>query len=170
MAFRTNSMQGYWKSMANALRTNLNTFTTSTSPKLKAYTCNASLADRPSSGIKSKAVKGDYFPLMVSVGMICLSASFGLYTVWHQVGEAPNVFVKKSRRGTLPEVMEIEHGAAGGRRKGAGLVELMVVALAAAATDQICLRERGDGNGFGEREGVDISGVGFTNMRLGYMI
>ncbi|KAL8477735.1 hypothetical protein ACS0TY_029875 [Phlomoides rotata] len=48
MAFRTNSMQGYWKSMANALRTNSNTFTTSTLPKLKAY---ASPAERPSSGI-----------------------------------------------------------------------------------------------------------------------
>ncbi|KAL8460180.1 hypothetical protein ACS0TY_031133 [Phlomoides rotata] len=113
MAFRTNSMQGYWKSMANALRTNSNTFTTSTPPKLKAY---ASPADRPSSGIKSKAAKGDYFPLLVSAGMICLSASFGLYTVWHQLGEAPNVFVNKSRRGTLPEVVEPERVAADAER------------------------------------------------------
>lgn len=53
---------------------------------------------------------------MVSAGMIALSASFGLYTVWHQLGEAPNVFLKKSRRESLPEVEEPDRVAADAER------------------------------------------------------
>ncbi|KAL8473744.1 hypothetical protein ACS0TY_030551 [Phlomoides rotata] len=90
---------------------------------------------------------------MVSVGMICLSASFGVYTVWHQVGEAPNVFVKKSRRGTLPEVMEIEHDAAGGRRKGdwIGGVDGGGAGGAGAGQSDLFERERGWERFWGER-------------------
>lgn len=34
-----------------------------------------------------------------------------MFTVWHQLGRAPNVYVKKSRRETIPEVVEPEHVA-----------------------------------------------------------
>lgn len=50
-------------------------------------------------------------PVFVAVGMIAVSVSFGAYTAWHQLGHAPNVFVKKSRRETIPEVVEPEHVA-----------------------------------------------------------
>ncbi|MCD7458147.1 hypothetical protein HAX54_037412 [Datura stramonium] len=39
----------------------------------------------------------------------------GLHTVMQQLRRAPNVHVKKSRRETLPEIVEPEH--VGGRRR-----------------------------------------------------
>ncbi|KAI3455196.1 hypothetical protein Pfo_011859 [Paulownia fortunei] len=89
MAFRT---AAYWKSMVNGLRGS-SSFTTSASPKLKPLP------------------KGDFVPVFVAIGMIALSASFGLYTALHQLGRAPNVYLKKSRRETIPEVVEPEHVA-----------------------------------------------------------
>lgn len=56
-------------------------------------------------------VKGDMFPVFMAVGMISLSASFGLFTAWHQLGRGPNLYVKKSRRETVPEVVDPEHVA-----------------------------------------------------------
>ncbi|PIN05634.1 hypothetical protein CDL12_21826 [Handroanthus impetiginosus] len=103
MAFRTAS---YWKSMVNGLRGSYS-FTTSTSPKLKAYAPTANHFG-PSPSIKSKLPKGDYVPVFVAVGMIALSSTFGLYTAYHQLGHAPNVTLKKSRRETIPEVVEPE--------------------------------------------------------------
>lgn len=50
-------------------------------------------------------------PVCVALGMIGLSASFGLHTAMHQLRRAPNVHVKKSRRETLPEIVEPEHVA-----------------------------------------------------------
>lgn len=47
-------------------------------------------------------------PVFISVGMISLAVSFGAFTIWHQLGNAPNVYVKKSRRETIPEVVEPE--------------------------------------------------------------
>ncbi|KAL3818461.1 hypothetical protein ACJIZ3_004366 [Penstemon smallii] len=103
MAFRN---AAYWKTMANNLQGTSN-FTTSTSPKLKAY---AATVDH-SGGLKSKLPKGGYVPVCVAIGMIGLSGSFGLYTVWHTLGNCPDVFLKKSRRETVPEVEEPERVA-----------------------------------------------------------
>ncbi|XP_073294400.1 uncharacterized protein [Primulina huaijiensis] len=108
MAFRA---AGYWKLMANELR-GRSSFTTSTSPKLKAYYVDSPHLVQSSPGfIKSKLPKGDFFPVCVALGMIALSASFGVYTALHQLGRAPNVSVRKSRRETFPEVAEPEHVA-----------------------------------------------------------
>lgn len=48
-------------------------------------------------------------PVFVAVGMIATSVGFGIYTALHQLARAPNVFVKKSKRETIPEVVEPEH-------------------------------------------------------------
>lgn len=42
--------------------------------------------------------------MYVAVGLIMLSAGFGVHTVIQQLGRAPGVYVKKSRRETVPEV------------------------------------------------------------------
>ncbi|KAL2478975.1 hypothetical protein Fot_47989 [Forsythia ovata] len=102
MAFRSSA---YWKSLSNRLRGSSN-FTTSTSPKMKAYAPAADLLNSPN--IKSKAAKGDFVPVFVAMGMIGMSVGFGIYTALHQLARAPNVFVKKSKRETVPEVEEPE--------------------------------------------------------------
>ncbi|PWA72923.1 hypothetical protein CTI12_AA269300 [Artemisia annua] len=81
------------------------TFATSTSPKMKAY---APAADHgyAQQEPKSKPLKGDFVPVYISLGMIALSVSFGAYTATHQLKRAPNVSVKKSKRETLPELVE----------------------------------------------------------------
>lgn len=53
-------------------------------------------------------MKGDFVPVYVSLGLIALSVGFGLHTATHQLTRAPNVFLKKSRRETIPEVTEPE--------------------------------------------------------------
>ncbi|XP_057791448.1 uncharacterized protein LOC131008553 isoform X2 [Salvia miltiorrhiza] len=110
MAFRS---AAYWKSMVKVVGS-CSSFTTSTLPKLKAY-APAATHVRPSSASgdsKSKlGARGDMFPVLMAVGMISLSAGFGLFTAWHQLGRGPNLYVKKSRRETIPEVVEPEHVA-----------------------------------------------------------
>ncbi|CAA3000365.1 uncharacterized protein LOC111372331 [Olea europaea subsp. europaea] len=103
MAFRSSA---YWKSLSNRLRGSSN-FTTSTSPKMKAYSPAIDMLNSPT--IKSKAAKGGFVPVFVAVGMIATSVGFGIYTALHQLARAPNVFVKKSKRETIPEVVEPEH-------------------------------------------------------------
>ncbi|XP_019188781.1 PREDICTED: uncharacterized protein LOC109183018 [Ipomoea nil] len=56
----------------------------------------------------SSVLKGEFFPVYVAVGMIALSAGFGIHTARHQLSRSPNVYVKKSRRETVPEVEEPE--------------------------------------------------------------
>ncbi|KAG8388174.1 hypothetical protein BUALT_Bualt02G0098400 [Buddleja alternifolia] len=109
MAFRAAS---YWKSMGNGLRGSSN-FTTSTSPKLKSYaapTVSHHFRQSPQP-IKSASRKGDFVPMCVALGMIGLSAGFGLYTIYHHMGRNPSISLKKSRRETIPEVVEPEHVA-----------------------------------------------------------
>lgn len=50
-------------------------------------------------------------PVCVALGMIGLSTSFGVHTAMQQLRRSPNVHVKKSRRETLPEIVEPEHVA-----------------------------------------------------------
>ncbi|XP_062091488.1 uncharacterized protein LOC133797562 [Humulus lupulus] len=97
----------HWKSMAKGLRG----LATSTPPKMKAYASPAELS--AGHGQASKPVparpKGDFVPVYVAVGMIGLSLMFGLHTAKQQLMHSPNVFVKKKRRETLPEVAEPEY-------------------------------------------------------------
>ncbi|GFQ01949.1 hypothetical protein PHJA_002338800 [Phtheirospermum japonicum] len=93
--------------MSNSLRGSAN-FTTFASPKLKAYNPTADHMVQSPGGIKSKLPKGDLVPVCVAMGMITLSTTFGVYTALHQLGRAPNVSLKKSRRETIPEVVEPE--------------------------------------------------------------
>ncbi|CAH9092156.1 unnamed protein product [Cuscuta epithymum] len=49
---------------------------------------------------------GEFFPVYVAVRMIALAAGFGIHTARHQLSRSPNVHLKKSRRETVPEVVE----------------------------------------------------------------
>lgn len=54
----------------------------------------------------SRPIKGEFIPVYVALGMIMMSLGFGLHTAMQQLARAPGVYVKKSRRETLPEVVE----------------------------------------------------------------
>ncbi|KAL6584642.1 hypothetical protein OROMI_003931 [Orobanche minor] len=130
----------YWKSTVNGLRVS-SSFTTSTFPKMRAYaasTADHSLASPE--GIKTKGGSigisvlqllhitgiddilnrskrhGEFIPVYVLLGFIALQASFGLFTAFHQMARSPNVTLKKSRRETIPEVVEPERVAEHGER------------------------------------------------------
>ncbi|KVI06129.1 uncharacterized protein LOC112510263 [Cynara cardunculus var. scolymus] len=100
MAFRATNLM---KTMVDRTRA----FATSTSPKMKAYSPAADHGyghqDR-----KPRAVKGEYVPVYISLGLIMLSVSIGVFTATHQLKRSPNVFVKKSKRESLPELVEPE--------------------------------------------------------------
>lgn len=51
---------------------------------------------------------GDYVPVYVAIGMIFLSVSLGLHTAKQQIAHSPGVRLKKSKRETIPEVVEPE--------------------------------------------------------------
>ncbi|XP_028062813.1 uncharacterized protein LOC114266121 [Camellia sinensis] len=102
MSFRTTT---YWKSMLNRLG-GRSSFATSTSPKMKAYAPASEYSGQFEE--TAKAVRGEFIPVYVAVGMIAMSASLGLTTALHQLMYSPNVRVKKSRRETVPEVVEPE--------------------------------------------------------------
>lgn len=55
-------------------------------------------------GVMSRRSKGEWVPVYVAVGLILVAAGFGAHTVTQQIGRAPGVYVKKSRRESLPEV------------------------------------------------------------------
>ncbi|KAL3617662.1 hypothetical protein CASFOL_037983 [Castilleja foliolosa] len=91
------------KSMANRLR--------SGSANLSTFASTANQMVQSPGGFKSKLPKGDLVPVCVAMGMVTLSATFGVYTALHQLGRAPNVSLKKSRRETIPEIVEPERTA-----------------------------------------------------------
>ncbi|XP_059644097.1 uncharacterized protein LOC132285887 [Cornus florida] len=103
MAFRSSN---HWKSMVNRLRGS-SSFATSTSPKMKAY----APADHFGlvHDIKTRPVRGDFVPVYVAIGMVILSTTLGMLTALHTLKYCPSVFVKKSRRETLPELVEPDH-------------------------------------------------------------
>ncbi|CAF1789081.1 hypothetical protein F2Q68_00023126 [Brassica cretica] len=87
------------KSMVQRLRT----YATATTPKPKAYSPTAEHGgQRPAT--TTTATKGDFMPVYVSIGMISLSVSFGLYTAYLHLHENPSVRVNKKTRETVPEV------------------------------------------------------------------
>ncbi|XP_074381937.1 uncharacterized protein LOC141723893 isoform X1 [Apium graveolens] len=103
MAFR--SSQNVVKSVVGRLRIGASpgsTFTTSTTPKLNPQTISADQSGHNPRSVKRS--KGDWVPVYVSIGLILLAAGFGGLTAIHQMGRAPGVYVKKSRRETVPEV------------------------------------------------------------------
>ncbi|PHT29307.1 hypothetical protein CQW23_31109 [Capsicum baccatum] len=103
MAFRSAS---YLKSAVNHFKgsSSLNYATAATS-KLKPFSPLQLKEAVP------KSRKGDFVPVCVALGMIGLSTSFGVHTAMQQLRRSPNVHVKKSRRETLPEIVEPEHVA-----------------------------------------------------------
>lgn len=50
-------------------------------------------------------VKGEYVPVYVALGMIIMSMTFAIHTAKQQLMHSPGVYVKKSKRETLPEVV-----------------------------------------------------------------
>ncbi|KAI9114396.1 hypothetical protein K1719_014624 [Acacia pycnantha] len=106
------SAMGLGKALLNR---GIRRLTTSTTPKTKAYAPAADYSyghhHGQQQGRKPAGAKGDYVPVYVAIGMIALSAGFGLHTAWHQLRTSPTVRVKKQRRETLPEVVEPEHVA-----------------------------------------------------------
>ncbi|XP_031379722.1 uncharacterized protein LOC116194935 [Punica granatum] len=103
MAFRSSRL---WSSLSRRLAPQGNgaTFATSTAPKMKAFApAGGEALPKP-----SPARTGDAVPMYVAIGMIFLSVSLGLHTAMQQLRHSPTVRVKKSRRETLPEVMEPE--------------------------------------------------------------
>ncbi|XP_076960910.1 uncharacterized protein LOC143637400 [Bidens hawaiensis] len=94
------------KSMVNRSRGSFG-FATSTTPKMKAFSPNAD-HDYHHQDPKPKSLKGDYVPVYISLGLILMSVSIGTYTATHQLKRSPNVFVRKSKRETLPELVEPE--------------------------------------------------------------
>ncbi|KAL5053175.1 hypothetical protein RYX36_033857 [Vicia faba] len=88
-------------------------YTSSTVPKMKAYTPPASdyrYAHKQQHGKQSsKSAKQDFVPVYVAVGMIALSTMLGLHTAWQHLRNNPSVRVKKQGRETVPEVVEPEH-------------------------------------------------------------
>ncbi|XP_027125280.1 uncharacterized protein LOC113768459 isoform X2 [Coffea eugenioides] len=74
---------------------------------MKAFVPTADLALPPE--IKARAKKGDFAPMFMAIGMIGLSTSLGMYIALKELRSGPNVYVKKSRRETIPEVVEPEH-------------------------------------------------------------
>lgn len=95
MAFRS---MNQWQRMVNGLRG----YATSTPPKMKAYNPTVNLTEQHS----SKKFKGDFVPVYVAVGMITLSVTLGLLTAKQHLMYNPQVFVRKEKRETLPEVLE----------------------------------------------------------------
>ncbi|KAK3409026.1 hypothetical protein EUGRSUZ_J01143 [Eucalyptus grandis] len=102
MAFRS-------KNLLRLLSSRLNQtagFTTSTTPKMRAHALpiDSSEVDQ----VKKRMKKGDFVPVCMALGMITLSTSLGLYTAMRELKDSPTVWVRKSRRETLPEVVEPE--------------------------------------------------------------
>ncbi|CAA7026915.1 unnamed protein product [Microthlaspi erraticum] len=83
----------------------LRTYTTATTPRSKAYsTASAEYGGQIPATTTSAATKGDFIPIYVSIGMISLSVSFGVYTAYLHLHENPSVRVNKKTRATVSEV------------------------------------------------------------------
>lgn len=82
----------------------LRTYTTATTPKSKAYSPAATEYGGQRTATTSTATKGDFIPVYVSIGLISLSVSLGVYTAYHHLHENPSVRVNKKTRETVPEI------------------------------------------------------------------
>ncbi|KAF8021926.1 hypothetical protein BT93_G2154 [Corymbia citriodora subsp. variegata] len=106
MAFRSPSRLYSMLHLARGVNADAS-YATATGPKLKAYTPSAS-ADVGRAGQRGGKPWGDYVPVCVASGMILLAVALGLHTVKQQIMHSPAVRVNKSRRETVPEVVEPE--------------------------------------------------------------
>ncbi|KAK9276754.1 hypothetical protein L1049_006290 [Liquidambar formosana] len=77
-------------------------FATSTTPKMKLSAPNVDAAhtDHP----KSWAVKGEFAPVYMVMGMLLVAMSIGAHTAKQQLVHSPSVRVSKKRRKSIPEV------------------------------------------------------------------
>ncbi|EOA21707.1 hypothetical protein CARUB_v10002143mg [Capsella rubella] len=92
---------GQLKSMMQRLRT----YATAATPRSnKAYSTVATEYGGQRSSTTTTATKADFTPVYVSIGMISLSVSFGLYTAYLHLHENPSVRVNKKTRETVPEI------------------------------------------------------------------
>ncbi|XP_057519966.1 uncharacterized protein LOC130800455 [Amaranthus tricolor] len=122
MALRNAAMAKRLKEVMPLLGRSNRTITTST-PKTNSYAPTlepeeANLRVSHSNPKNRKSLKeellpkgkpiSDYVPVYVALGMIGVSLSLGLYTAKQELLHSPQVFVKKSRRETIPEVVEPE--------------------------------------------------------------
>ncbi|CAA0827533.1 Unknown protein [Striga hermonthica] len=113
MALRT--AVAYWKSMAGLPGSSK--FTTLGAPKMSAYAPTADHSLASAEGFKTKSkMRGEFMAVYVLLGFIALQMGFGVFTVFHQMARAPNVALKKSRRETIPEVVEPERVAEDGEK------------------------------------------------------
>ncbi|XP_071731813.1 uncharacterized protein [Rutidosis leptorrhynchoides] len=81
-------------------------FGTSTTPKLKAYSPAADHSYGHHDTKSKVAANGAYVPVYISLGLIMMSVSIGGFTAMHQLKHSPNVSVKKSKRETVPELVD----------------------------------------------------------------
>ncbi|KAG9447316.1 hypothetical protein H6P81_013444 [Aristolochia fimbriata] len=98
----------YWRTMANQVGTR--SFTTSTAPKMKALPATPQDMMNADRGRSSKVMlKGEFFPVYVALGMICVSLSLGILTAKQELLYSPNVFLSKKRRESVPEVEDPDY-------------------------------------------------------------
>ncbi|CAL9170525.1 unnamed protein product [Musa hybrid cultivar] len=105
-----------WRSLASARQ-----FTTSTAPRMRpiAPTADDVLGHHP---VLKPKPRGEFVPVYVALGLILLSASFGIHTAQQQLRHSPNVLVSKKKRETVPEVVDPEWAAAEAERFISGSV------------------------------------------------
>ncbi|KAG7549861.1 hypothetical protein ISN45_Aa06g007030 [Arabidopsis thaliana x Arabidopsis arenosa] len=92
---------GHLKNVVQRLRTYT---TTATAPRSKPYSTAATEYGGQRTATTSAATKGDFTPVYVSIGLISLSVSFGVYTAYLHLHENPSVRVNKKTRETVPEI------------------------------------------------------------------
>ncbi|CAD6256886.1 unnamed protein product [Miscanthus lutarioriparius] len=68
----------------------------------------ATAAEHHRAGTGGKLPRGDYVPVYVALGLIALSVTLGLHTARQQLAHAPNVWMDKKKRETVPEVVAPE--------------------------------------------------------------
>lgn len=94
---------------------NTRTYATSTIPKPQAHTQTTDSQNRqsnqsppPPNESSPRPLKREFAPVYVAVGMITLAVALGLHTMKQQLFHSPDVRVKKTERGTVPEVEKPE--------------------------------------------------------------
>lgn len=78
--------------------------TTATAQGSKPYSTAATEYGGQRTATTTAATKGDFTPVYVSIGLISLSVSFGVYTAYLHLHENPSVRVNKKTRETVPEI------------------------------------------------------------------
>nr|CAD1839012.1 unnamed protein product [Ananas comosus var. bracteatus] len=101
------SVMNYCRSMVAANQSALTrSLTTATAAKMKpvAPPTAGDFGDDSHSARFRAALKGEFMPVYVVLGMITAAALMGAHTAKQQLVHSPNVRVNKKRRETLPEV------------------------------------------------------------------